>query len=271
MPQIAVQLYSVLDHSKADLKRTLRELSAIGYDGIELAGGMEFGEKHAQTAWEYGLSIASAHTSLSNLRDSIGREIQKAHKLHVDTLFCQWAFPDAITDFNTVRAFSKELGKYAELLWTEGIRLGYHNHWMEVQTLNGAAPVDEFFKYYEKSRPLMEFDVFWSKLANVDPSSFLRSHRSSCQYLFLKDYVEEGPRPSDTNGIIEKHIKKLQPDISAVQVPVGSGAVDCRGLLELAKDSAEWIVVEQTQYNGKDPFMCLEESCRFIKSVLQGG
>ena len=59
---VAVQVYSVRDDAKADLRGTLEKIKAMGYDGVEFAGLYGYApEDVKKMCEEIGLVPISAH------------------------------------------------------------------------------------------------------------------------------------------------------------------------------------------------------------------
>jgi len=67
---IALQVYSVRDYAEKDFAATMREVKAMGYDGVELAGtyGMTAVECK-KILDEIGLALVSAHVNIDLLED----------------------------------------------------------------------------------------------------------------------------------------------------------------------------------------------------------
>lgn len=66
---VAVQVYSVRDDAKADLRATLEKIRDMGYDGVEFAG--LYGNSPADIKAmldEIGLTAVSAHVPFADLR-----------------------------------------------------------------------------------------------------------------------------------------------------------------------------------------------------------
>ena len=65
---IALQLYSVRDAMEQDFEKTLKEVSEMGYEGVEFAG--LFGKTGAEVrelCRKYSLTPVSAHVPLSEM------------------------------------------------------------------------------------------------------------------------------------------------------------------------------------------------------------
>jgi methionine--tRNA ligase beta chain len=69
--KIALQVFSVRDFAEQDLKGTLTKIKAMGYDGVEFAGGVYGNDPLQVKAWceELGLVPISAHLSAKLLRE----------------------------------------------------------------------------------------------------------------------------------------------------------------------------------------------------------
>ena len=74
---IAIQLYGVRDFMEKDAKETLRQIAAMGYDGIEPCGG-SYGmdpKDFRALCDELGLKIISAHVSYNMLTTDLENQL----------------------------------------------------------------------------------------------------------------------------------------------------------------------------------------------------
>jgi len=144
---VALQLYSVREDCARNLPGTLETVANIGYDGVEFAG------YHGQSADELrkmldelGLSVAGTHVGIETL---FGDELEKSiefNRILGNRFLIVPSLPEKMRD---TRASWLEtthlLNDVAERLKPEGMQVGYHNHAIEFQPIDGELPWDILF------------------------------------------------------------------------------------------------------------------------------
>lgn len=252
---IAVQVYSVREDAKADLRGTLEKIKAMGYDGVEFAG--LYGHDPAIIAdWcrELGLTPISAHVGIGLLKDDPrGTVAQYA------TIGCPYiAIPHLGEDLrpgsagwlNTV----EDIKMIAAECRAQGIQLLYHNHDFEfIRLEEGEYGLDQLYRLI----PAVEtqIDTCWVKAASEDPAAYVRKYSGRAPIVHLKDFVGRRGAPKDSE------------DAFAFR-PVGYGKQDFPAILAAAKDAgASWVVVEQDHATmGKTPMESIEMSINYLRS-----
>jgi sugar phosphate isomerase/epimerase len=158
--RIGLMLYSVRDASATDLEGTLREVAAIGYDGVEIFD--LHGHEPARVArWldELGLVALARHSRLDPIEQELPALAAEARTLGWQRLVVSYVEPLELT-----RATLDRITVAATSAAEAGLELGYHNHDAEVaQGFLELLPPDVF----------LELDAGWAWYAGVDPASLL--------------------------------------------------------------------------------------------------
>jgi sugar phosphate isomerase/epimerase len=208
-------LYSLRDACAADLEGTLREVAAIGYDGVEIFD--LHGHAPAQVAgWldELGLVALARHSQLAAIEDELPALAAEARALGWQRLVVSYVDPADLGEATLERIMVA-----ATAAVEAGLELGYHNHDAEV-TLG-------FLELLPPS-VFLELDAGWAWYAGVDPASLLG----------------RGP-------IV--HIKDLRSRSGREFCAVGDGAVGNDVLAPAAVEAGvEWLVVEQDESDGSE-------------------
>ena len=134
---VAVQLYTLREEMKVDMRATLEKVKALGYDGVEFAGLFgKTGEEVRDMCQEIGLVPLSAHVPYVDMVEDI--TILETYK----TIGCKYvvvpylkeehrpgtdAFAEVIENIKKIGAAANELG----------LTLLYHNHDFEFIKLDG--------------------------------------------------------------------------------------------------------------------------------------
>jgi len=254
MPQLSVQLWSVKNQVKADFKGTLKQLSAMGFSGVEFAN--EFGEfkgdaKAVKTILdELGLQGSGAHVSFEQLNDeNIADTIAFYQTLGIDMLIVGWDerawHPEGIKE--VVSLLNKVDKKLAPL----GMKTGFHNHDHEFDAYNGITYWDYLAQNTSQSVVLQQ-DVGWTTYAGQDPV----------------DYVKRYPGRTLTT-----HYKVKLPEGTEGKLPIiGQDTIDWLSLLNanINVGGTKWIVVEQEEYpNNLAPLEAVALSLKGLNSYIK--
>ena len=206
---IGVQLASVRDLIKEHgLEKTLVELSALGYEGVELVGQPGYYGKGVP-AYQ-GLSAAQIKTAL----DATGLAPIGAHAAMADLL------PDKIrTTLDFVRAYggsfvactmgaprkaspaeasewwkrkAEEFAASAEIAAACGCKIGLHNHGTEFTPIAGGSSGWETF--FSCTSPLvqMEIDTGWAIAEGADPVFWLKKYPGRSYAVHAKETFSPG-------------------------------------------------------------------------------
>lgn len=238
MPQLSVQLWSVKNDVKSDFKNTLKQLSEMGFAGVEFAG--EFGpfKNDAKALKLYldsiDLKVSGAHVSFEQLNDTnFTQTVSFYQQLGAETLIVGWDerawHPQGI---KTVVAL---LNKIDQKLAPYGMKTGFHNHDHEFDAYKS----ETYWDYLAKNtnpNVVLQQDVGWTTYAGKDPI----------------DYVKRYPQRTYTT-----HYKVRLPEGTQGKLPIiGQDTIDWLALLKanISVGGTKWIVVEQEEYpNGLTP------------------
>jgi sugar phosphate isomerase/epimerase len=131
----------------------------------------------------------------------------------------------------------------------QGLNLGYHNHAHELVKMDGPVILDRLADGLDKSI-WMEIDTYWIQFGGGDPVKWIKRFAGRIPCVHVKDM-------GMTVG------EKAQN-----MTEVGEGNLNWPGIIEAAKQSGvKWLIVEQDNCNGKDPFDCSERSLRNLEAM----
>ena len=265
---VAVQVYSVRDDAKADLRGTLEKIKKMGYDGVEFAGlyGNSPAEIKAMCA-EIGLTPISAHVPyLDMLADPQG-VLSEYAEIGVKFVAVPYLTPEyrpGTDAFPEVVKNVEMLGKVAKEL---GIQLLYHNHDFEFAKIDGKYALDVLYDTVPAEYLQTELDVCWVSVGGEVPADYIRKYSGRCPVVHLKDfYGEKDENMYELIGI--KSDAPKRPGNFEFR-PVGSGLNDFPAILKAATEAgAGWVIVEQDKPSmGLTPLECIEKSRNYLKSI----
>ena len=186
---IALQLYSVREDCGKDFMGTLKKVAEMGYEGVEFAGyyGMEAKELKKMLD-DFGLKVAGTHTGIETL---VGDELWKTIEFNsvIENKFLIVpALPEEYTN-------SKETWLKAAHLFNEisqkvkpyGMRIGYHNHWIEFKPIDGEIPWDIFFEATNDDI-VMQLDTGNCMRGGGDPVEILKKYPGRATTIHLKEF-----------------------------------------------------------------------------------
>jgi sugar phosphate isomerase/epimerase len=210
MTRIALMLYSLRRASAADFESTLREVGALGYEGVELFD-LHGHDPETVAAWlaEAGLVAVGRHARLEDIESGLPELAAEARVLGWRRLVVSWVHPSELGE-----ATLERLAAAASAVAAHGLELGYHNH---------DAEVEQGFLERLPAGVFLELDAGWAWYAGADPV----------------DLLGRGPLV---------HIKDFRVRGEHSYCPVGDGAVGYERVVPAAvRAGAEWLIVEQDE------------------------
>jgi sugar phosphate isomerase/epimerase len=233
---VGLQLYSVRALLPKDFDGTLVKLAAMGYKNVEAAG------YYNKTAAEWrksmdaaGLRCTSTHHPLPLLQQHEDEYIEFAHTAGLEYIVSPSPAkkdptakgPLTLDDW---KYSAGELNRIGEKVKAAGMRLGYHNHTPEFQTLDGVLVYDELLHSTDPAHVFFEMDCGWVAAAGKDPVAYLSKTPERFPLLHVKDMVK------GDNG---------QPHSTVM----GKGFIDYRPILSAATGLKQYFV-EQEEFQG---------------------
>jgi sugar phosphate isomerase/epimerase len=243
-PLIGLQLYTVRDAMAADVPGTLKLVSEIGYDFVELAdysNGKFYNyspEDFLKLVSDLGMKIISSHTQVEGAGitlDNAKKMAEDHAKIGVKYCVQPWIVEEMRTSVESYQRMAANWNKIGEVMKESGIRFGYHNHNFEFGTVEGKVPYfDIMLTELDKELVTMELDMFWASKAGHNPVDLINKYPGRFKLFHLKDmYTKQEP-----------FFDVIKDDIA----PVGEGVIDFKAILAV-KDVAgmEYMIVEQDQ------------------------
>ena len=186
MNNYGLQLYSLRDITKKNLKGALKKVSKMGYKMVESAGFFGHSAKKVRK-WldKYGLEICSTHTGIDLLEKDFDANIEYHKALGCKDLIIPWA------PFNTkdeLDALVDKINEWLPKAKEAGITLHYHNHHSEfLPNEDGQIAIEELAKRTDIN---FEIDTYWAYVAGQNPLEVLDKYDSRIKFIHLKDGYE---------------------------------------------------------------------------------
>ncbi|MEU4292005.1 sugar phosphate isomerase/epimerase [Kribbella sp. NPDC026596] len=219
---IAAQLWSVFALARDDFPSVLRQISEMGYVGVEAFGLHGLKPRAVRRLLDdLGLELCSSHAPFP-----AGPEAQRIldEQSELGAPVLAWSLePEEFATEDSIARGVERVNAGAANAQSYGLRIAYHNHSAEFARLaDGRRAYDVLL---ERLSPdvLVELDVYWAALAGADPAAVARELGERARFLHVKD----GPATAAEDAM----------------VAVGQGSLDIPAILA-ANPAVAWHIVE---------------------------
>ena len=252
--RIGIQLYTLRDTIMQNPKADLQKLASFGYEELETFAyrdgkifGMPFSEFGTYVK-DLGMKVMSGHYGLDQIRgDSWEKAVTDAKSIGQEYLVCPYLNEPDRKSIDDYKKICESLNKAGEVCNKNGVRMGYHNHAFEFETLDGQTPYDVMLAELDDKLCGMEMDIYWVVNAGKDPLA----------------YFEKYP-----NRFEQWHVKDMDKNDRNRNADIGSGSIDWKAIFEKAgKSGMKHFYVEQETYPG-EPIASAEASIKYLKGIL---
>ena len=245
---VALQLYSVREDCAKDFIGTIRKVSEIGYEGVEFAGYYEKKAKELKKIIDdFGLKVAGTHLSIESL---LGEELQKTIEFN-SILGNKFLIVAGLYEEHrsSKDAWLKTAGLFNEIsekIKPYGMKIGYHNHWIEFEPIYGGTLWDIFLNATNND-VVMQLDTGNAMKGGGNPVEIFKKCPGRVSTIHLKEF-------SSAND----------------KVDFGEGEVNWDEILNLCETAGEteWYIVEQEKY-AHPPIDCVKLCLKNLKRVLE--
>lgn len=191
--KIALQLYSVIEKcmTPADLKKTLTEIGAMGYDGVEFMTYGAYGTVNGDViqGWleQAGLKPVNVHITFEHWFSDISAQLKYAKEIGVPSVTFPW-IPFEARSPALYREIIRRIPEWIALCKDFGLNFCYHNHNFEFDSVDGQVLL--YAIAAADAEAGMELDTFWCHFAGFDPVAVMRELGSKLKFVHIKDYNE---------------------------------------------------------------------------------
>ncbi len=241
MTPLGVQLYSLREQLAEDRRDTLRRVADIGYRAVEPYDPLNDPAGLRALLDEYGLTACSTHAQVTGeQRDAI---LDAAGVIGLDTVIVPSIPAAEFADRAGLERAAERLNATAVRAAERGVRIGYHNHWWELEQRVDGRPALEVLADLLSPEVILEVDVYWAAVGGEDVPQLLGRLADRVRFLHVKD----GPAVKD-----------------APMTAVGAGTLPIPEILAAAPDA--WRVVELDEC-ATDMVEALADSHRYLTKL----
>ena len=253
-PPLSLQLYTVREALDADFAGTMQRVADIGFTRVEPYDFLARADDLAAGLAATGLTAPSAHFRFLDSESLDGASLDDvfatAARLGIPTVIDPFVDPAKWLSAADIHRTADALNAAAEVAVKHGIRIGYHNHWFELESVIDGDTGLEILSSGLNPAVILELDTYWAAAGGQDVVTLLSRLGDRVRLLHIKD----GP---------------IEPD-PASQLAVGHGNMPVWDIIAAAT-SLEVAVVELDAFAG-EMFDAVIDSYTYLTSgVLNAG
>lgn len=244
--QIGAQFYTLREHCKNldDFALSLRKVADIGYKTVQISGTCPFDAQWLKAELEKNdLQCVLTHTPVPRLTGELD-QVCADHKVfgckHVGLGY--YSFDPEKGD--TYEKFMQTFQPVAQGISEQGLLFMYHNHDNEFRKLDGKLVLEKLMEDFTPEQLGFTVDTFWVQAGGGDPAQWIEKLSGRIPCIHLKDYA---------------YGRKM--------AVIGEGNINFDRVFEKAEQGGcQYMLVEQDDCNGEDPFECLRRSYAYLKA-----
>jgi sugar phosphate isomerase/epimerase len=242
----SIQLYTLRNAIQEDLPGTIAKVAQIGFAQVEPYNFVATAKELGAALEDNRLTAPSGHAPLlSQDQDEI---FAAARALGMETVIEPCITAEKWQSAEDIQETAEKLNAAARKAAEYGLRVGYHNHAWELESVIEGQTALEYFAGLLDPQVVLEVDTYWVAVGGEDPVELLGRLGDRVRLIHIKD----GPLTSDTKA----------------QLPAGQGQVPVLDIIAAAK-SLEVGVVEFDDYAG-DIFDGVAQSLAYLQQAATG-
>ena len=249
-----LQLYSLRDDMKKDVKGTVEKVGGMGFNFVEAAGYAD-GQFYGMDPLEFkklcednGLAFLGSHTG-QNLPTTENWDktmawwdtaIEAHAKAGVKWIVQPWMHPVGYESLEGLKQYAKYFNAVGEKCAAKGIKFGYHNHDKEFTTVFDGKPLQDWLiELTDPDKVMFQLDLYWIHKGGKDALDYFERYPGRFMLWHIKDEKELGE----------------------------SGTMDFAPIFDQKKQSGlKYGNVEVEKYNF-EPLVSVEKSLEYLKTT----
>lgn len=245
------QLYTVRTYTQneKDFMCTVRKIAEMGYETLQISAiGKEIKpERIREICDENGVKIVLTHSDVNRILYDTKNLIREHEILGCDYIGIG-AMPEKYRNEEWFAHFAEDFKKPASEIAEAGKLLMYHNHNFEFRKMkpegsNTAKYMLEYMLDWFSPEELgITLDTFWVQAAGADVCQWIRILKDRIPCVHLKDMAMTA-----ANGAVMAVVMEGNMNFSKI-------------LQELEQTCCKYLLVEQDDCGGENPFQCLKRS-----------
>ncbi|WP_309107624.1 sugar phosphate isomerase/epimerase [Arthrobacter sp.] len=238
----SIQLYTVRKALEEDLAGTIQRLAAIGFTKVEPYRFVAKAAELKLAMAENNITAPSGHAPL--LSDDQDEIFSAARELGIGTVIDPHVPQERWNSLEDIKQTAEQLNAAAAKGADYGVRVGYHNHWWELESVLEGKTALEHLADHLNPDVVLEVDTYWAAVGGQNPAELLARLGDRVKFIHIKD----GPLTSDPSS----------------QTAVGEGKMAIWDVLEAA-GSLETAVIELDDFQG-EMFDAVRDSYNYLST-----
>lgn len=247
--EIGAQFYTIRHACETleGFQESLKKVADIGYPTVQISGTCAFDPEWLRDQLKAtGLRCVLTHTPKQELAGDL-KAVAKNH----DVFGCEYVglghYKFAGEGAHTTAEFLEKYLPVAKALKENGKYFMYHNHAGEFNRENGRVILEILAESVPQDLMGFTLDTFWVQTGGGDPAMWIEKLAGRVPVIHLKDYAWDGDRK---------------------MAVLGEGNINFDRVFQAAeKAGTRYMMVEQDDCYGEDPFACLKRSYEYLKAA----
>jgi len=244
--RIGAQFFTLREFCKTPegLAESLRKVADIGYRTVQISGTCPYDPLWMKAELDRnGLECIITHTDADRIRlepAAVAREHAQFGCRYVGLGMYRFNVENGLTPDTFVDAYVPA----ARTLRENGAYFMYHNHALEFQKVDGKLILEHLAERVSPEDMGFTLDTYWVQVGGGDPAQWLERLAGRIPVIHLKDCA-----------------------YSQQMAVVGEGNINFDRVFEKAEaGGTQYMMVEQDNCNGEDPFDCLRRSYQYLRA-----
>ncbi len=249
--RIGAQFYTLHEQCKTlpDFALALQKVADIGYEYVQISGTCDW-EAHwlREQLDKTGLKCVLTHISPERMTDDLDAVLADHAVIGCENIGCGWYGFMEDDERHCYDGFVEMYLPVARKLAAAGRQFMFHNHAREFQRVDGKPILQKLAEDFTPEELKFTLDTYWVQFAGGDPAQWLERLSGRVPVIHLKDcaYGENG----------------------GLMAVIGEGNINFDRVFEKAESAGtQYMLVEQDDCYGEDPFECLRRSYQNLKAM----
>ena len=246
--KIAAQMYTVREfcQTEGDFAKSVEKVAKMGYPGIQLSAQGPIPAKFiAETCAANNIQIVCSHTPPPRFLNELDTVIEECNLYDMKVVGVGGMPPEYRESADGVKKFISDFLPVAKKLNEAGLYFSYHNHEFEFARFDGKLMMDYLIEGFAEADVKFLLDTYWVQAGGCEPAAWIKKMKGLVSVVHFKEMCIVGR---------EQHFAEI-----------GYGNLNWPAIIEACRASqVEWVVVEQDNSYGRDPFESLKMSYDFL-------
>jgi len=223
-------LNTVKNEMKLDFRKTLEQLSKMGYRYLEGSFHGESAEEYKRLTDDLGFKCVAGGSSMGALKSDLTKYLKIAEALEYEYIVCYYPWLTGNDEINIAASYTAvdNLNSIGKQVKDAGFRFAWHPHnWEFIPRENDQRPFDIIMQNTNPELVFLELDIYWVYKGGSEAIKEMKKY------------------PGRTTLF---HVKDMSKNQDKSIACVGEGIIDFKPILEYATEAGfdYWFVENET-------------------------